>query len=48
MIIARVGKVAPNFEAAAYTGGEFKPVCLSDYAGQWVLLWFYPGDFTFV
>ena len=46
---ARVGKAAPDFEASAYVGGEgFKNVRLSDYQGQWVILCFYPGDFTFV
>ena len=43
-----VGKPAPNFEAPAYINGDFRPVCLSDYAGKWVMLYFYPGDFTFV
>ena len=45
---ARVGKPAPDFEANACVGGSFKKVTLSDYAGQWILLCFYPGDFTFV
>jgi hypothetical protein len=49
MITARVGKEAPDFEATAYIAGQgFKNVKLSDYRGQWVLLCFYPGDFTFV
>ena len=49
MTIARVGKKAPDFEASAYVVGEgFKNVKLSDYQGQWVVLCFYPGDFTFV
>jgi hypothetical protein len=49
MTTARVGKEAPDFEASAYITGEgFKNVKLSDYRGQWVLLCFYPGDFTFV
>jgi peroxiredoxin (alkyl hydroperoxide reductase subunit C) len=49
MEMARVGKKAPDFEATAYLAGEgFKTVKLSDYLGQWVLLCFYPGDFTFV
>jgi len=39
---------APNFEAQAYMDGEFKPVKLSDYKGKWVLICFYPADFTFV
>ncbi len=44
----QVGKKAPDFVAPAYHNGEFKDVKLSDYAGKWVLLCFYPGDFTFV
>jgi peroxiredoxin (alkyl hydroperoxide reductase subunit C) len=43
-----VGKQAPDFEAAAFHKGEFKNVKLSDYHGKWILLCFYPGDFTFV
>ena len=47
--LARVGKEAPDFEATAYIPGEgFKLVKLSDYRGKWVVLCFYPGDFTFV
>jgi peroxiredoxin (alkyl hydroperoxide reductase subunit C) len=47
--IARTGKEAPDFEATAYIQGKgFKNVKLSDYRGQWVVLCFYPGDFTFV
>ena len=48
MTIARVGKEAPDFEASAYVDGGFKNIKLSDYRGQWVVLCFYPGDFTFV
>ncbi len=49
MVTARVGKEAPDFEASAYIQGQgFKNVKLSDYRGKWVLLCFYPGDFTFV
>jgi alkyl hydroperoxide reductase subunit AhpC len=48
MEIARVGKKAPDFEINAYFQGEFKKVKLSDYTGKWLLLCFYPGDFTFV
>jgi peroxiredoxin (alkyl hydroperoxide reductase subunit C) len=45
----RVGMPAPDFEATAYVGAAgFENVKLSDYAGQWVALCFYPGDFTFV
>ncbi len=48
MVQARVGGKAPDFEAPAYHRGEFTTVKLSDYLGKWVLLCFYPGDFTFV
>ena len=48
MPLARVGKEAPDFEASAYVDGGFKNVKLSDYRGKWVVLCFYPGDFTFV
>ena len=47
-VTARAGKPAPDFEATAYHEGGFKTVKLSDYKGQWVVLCFYPGDFTFV
>ena len=44
-----VTKPAPNFKATAVMeNGEFKDVSLSDYKGQYVLLYFYPLDFTFV
>ena len=45
---ARVGKEAPDFVAPAYFAGAFKEYKLSDYRGKWVLLCFYPGDFTYV
>lgn len=48
MVIARVGTKAPDFQAPAYHQGKFINVKLSDYAGKWILLCFYPGDFTFV
>jgi peroxiredoxin len=48
-MLARVGREAPDFEANAYVEGVgFKPVKLSDYKGRWIVLCFYPGDFTFV
>ncbi len=48
MVIAKVGQKAPDFAAPAYHKGKFTSVKLSDYLGKWVLLCFYPGDFTFV
>ena len=44
----KVGQKAPDFVAPAYHKGEFIEVKLSDYLGKWVVLCFYPGDFTFV
>jgi hypothetical protein len=45
---ARVGQKAPDFQAPAYYQGKFTNIKLSDTLGKWVLLCFYPGDFTFV
>jgi AhpC/TSA family len=47
-MIARVGKPAPDFEAAAFINGGFENIKLSNYKGKWLVLCFYPGDFTFV
>ena len=46
--MVQVGKKAPDFTAPGYQKGKFINVKLSDYLGKWVLLCFYPGDFTFV
>jgi hypothetical protein len=48
LMTARVGGKAPDFTAPSYLKGSFTPVKLSDFAGKWVLLCFYPGDFTYV
>ncbi len=45
---AKVGGKAPDFNAPAYYQGAFTNVQLSDHFGKWILLCFYPGDFTFV
>ncbi len=45
---ARVGGKAPDFTAPAYHRGAFTSVQLSKAFGKWILLCFYPGDFTFV
>jgi peroxiredoxin (alkyl hydroperoxide reductase subunit C) len=44
----KVGKPAPQFTAAAYHNGEFVNLSLDEFRGKWVVLCFYPGDFTFV
>jgi len=43
-----VQKVAPDFTADAVIGTDFATVSLSQYRGKWVVLFFYPLDFTFV
>eukprot|EP00695_Tsukubamonas_globosa_P003628 TRINITY_DN742_c0_g1_i3.p1 TRINITY_DN742_c0_g1~~TRINITY_DN742_c0_g1_i3.p1 ORF type:complete len:195 (-),score=119.16 TRINITY_DN742_c0_g1_i3:110-694(-) len=45
---AFIGKPAPAFKATAVVDGAFKEVSLADYAGKYVVLFFYPLDFTFV
>lgn len=47
-LMIKVGKKAPDFAAPGYQKGQFINIKLSDYLGKWVLLCFYPGDFTFV
>ena len=47
-VMVKVGKAAPDFTASAYYQGKFMNVSLSEYIGKWVLICFYPGDFTFV
>jgi peroxiredoxin (alkyl hydroperoxide reductase subunit C) len=43
-----VGQKAPDFTAPAFFKGKFANITLSEYLGKWVVLCFYPGDFTFV
>jgi len=45
---AQVGKEGPDFEASAYVNGGFENIRFSNYKGKWIVLCFYPGDFTFV
>ncbi len=44
----QVGKPAPEFACEALVDGEFKTISLADNRGKWVVLYFYPLDFTFV
>lgn len=46
--MVKVGAPAPDFELAGYHEGVFKNFRLSELKGKWVMLCFYPGDFTFV
>lgn len=46
--MVKVGKLAPEFKAEALVKEDFKEVALHDYAGKWVVLYFWPLDFTFI
>ncbi|MFO7947217.1 MAG: peroxiredoxin [Armatimonadota bacterium] len=43
-----VNRPAPDFQLEGVHDGEFVEISLDDYKGQWVILFFYPLDFTFV
>jgi peroxiredoxin (alkyl hydroperoxide reductase subunit C) len=43
-----INELAPNFNAEAFIDNEVRKISLSDYRGKWVVLFFYPADFTFV
>ncbi|KAF8814546.1 thioredoxin-like protein [Phlegmacium glaucopus] len=47
-MVALIQRPAPTFKAEAVAESLFIDVSLTDYLGQWVILLFYPMDFTFV
>lgn len=46
--MVNINEEAPEFTEEAFIDGEIKKISLSDYEGKWVVLFFYPADFTFV
>jgi len=46
--MVKINAPAPEFTLDAYHNDEVVKVSLSDYKGKWVVLFFYPADFTFV
>lgn len=46
--VPQIGQPAPSFSTTALVDGKFKEISLSDYKGKYVVLFFYPADFTFV
>lgn len=44
----QVGQLAPDFEMEAVVDSNFQTISLGDYHGKWVVLFFWPLDFTFV
>jgi len=43
-----INQQAPEFEEDAFVNGEIKKIKLRDFKGSWLVLFFYPADFTFV
>jgi len=46
--MVKINKEAPSFEANAFHNDKVKKIKLEDYRGKWVVLFFYPADFTFI
>lgn len=46
--MVNINDKAPDFTEDAFVNNEIKKIKLSDYKGKWVILFFYPADFTFV
>ncbi len=46
--MVRLNEEAPTFTTTAYANKTFKDISLDDYKGKFVVLFFYPADFTFV
>jgi peroxiredoxin (alkyl hydroperoxide reductase subunit C) len=46
--MVKIGQEVPEFKLSAYHNDEVQELSLSDYKGKWVVLVFYPADFTFV
>ncbi len=44
----KIGHKIPDLELNAYAEGQVKEIRLSDFAGKWLVVVFYPADFTFV
>ena len=46
--MVKINEPAPDFNQDAFVDNEVKKIKLSDYKGKWVVLFFYPADFTFI
>jgi len=44
----KIGQKIPDFELEAFHENKIKKIKFSDYRGKWVVLIFYPADFTFI
>lgn len=45
---ALIGNKIPSISLDAYYNGKIQKIDLSSYKGKWLIVFFYPGDFTFV
>jgi len=43
-----INQKAPDFTEEAFIDDKIEKISLSDYRGKWVVLFFYPADFTFI
>lgn len=48
MLMMKISERIPDFELNAYHNGEIKKLRLSEFRGKWLVLVFYPADFTFI
>jgi len=48
MNLLRVGDSAPDFSVKGILGGQIAEYSLATYKGKWLVLFFYPADFTFI
>ena len=46
--MVKIGQEVSDFSMAAFHNDEIKDIKLSDFKGKWVVIVFYPADFTFV
>ncbi|HHT9125126.1 MAG TPA: peroxiredoxin [Candidatus Brocadiia bacterium] len=46
--MVKIGALAPDFKLEGYYNDKIKDFSLKDYKGKWIVLFFYPLDFTFV
>jgi len=46
--MVRLGEEAPDFILPGVLGGRVRDYCLKEFRGRWVVLFFYPKDFTFI
>ena len=48
MVLLQPQTEAPDFHGTAVVGSEFREIRLNDFKGKFLILFFYPLDFTFV